>query len=77
MNSSSYLDRPLLPLALPRMPEKIQAELVAAPPTEKRSCVVGKGRFCRRRSSKIAAAGVRTGTFSSVGVTWITVCSGF
>jgi hypothetical protein len=47
MNNSPYLDRPLLPLAvaLPRMPEKIQAELVAALPTEKRSCVVGQGAF--------------------------------
>jgi hypothetical protein len=38
MNNSPYLDRPLLPLAvaLPRMLEKIQADLAAAGPTETR-----------------------------------------
>jgi hypothetical protein len=38
MNNSPYLDRPLLPLAvaLPRMLEKIEAELATAGPAETR-----------------------------------------
>ena len=38
MNNSPYLDRPLLPLAiaLPRMLAKIESELPAARPAEKR-----------------------------------------
>ena len=36
MNNSPYLDRPLLPLAvaLPRMLEKIEADLAAAGPAQ-------------------------------------------
>jgi hypothetical protein len=43
MNNSPYLDRPLFPLtvALPRMLEKIQAELAIAGPAETR-------RLCQR-----------------------------
>ena len=38
MNNSPYLDRPLLPLAvaLPRMLEKIEADLATAGPAETR-----------------------------------------
>jgi hypothetical protein len=38
MNNSPYLDRPLLPLAvvLPRMLERIEADLAAAGPAETR-----------------------------------------
>jgi hypothetical protein len=38
MNNSSYLDRPLLPLAvtLPRLLEKIEADLAIAGPAETR-----------------------------------------
>jgi hypothetical protein len=38
MNNSPYLDKPLLPLAvaLPRMLDQIEAEIISARPEEKR-----------------------------------------